>query len=100
MTERVAKLDRLLALVHALSETTEGLTLDEMAERLGVNRRTAERMRDIVARHFDLDEVAEGRHKRLLIRESLRRVYAPRIPQPRWRQCSTPPKAIDVCATP
>ena len=34
MTDRMAKLDRLLALVHALSETTEGLTLDEMAERL------------------------------------------------------------------
>lgn len=75
MTERMAKLDRLLALVHALSETTEGLTLDEMAERLGVNRRTAERMRDIIARHFDLDEVAEDRRKRFLIRDSLRRVY-------------------------
>lgn len=90
MTERVAKLDRLLALVHALSATTEGLTLDEMAEGLGVNRRTTERMRDIVVRHFDLDEVAEGRRKRFLIRESLRRVYAPRIPQPRWKRCSTP----------
>lgn len=75
MTERMAKLDRLLALVHALSETTEGLTLDEMAERLGVNRRTAERMRDIIARHFDLDEVADDRRKRFLIRDSLRRVY-------------------------
>ena len=75
MTERMAKLDRLLALVHALSETTEGLTLDEMAERLGVNRRTAERMRDIIARHFDLEEVADDRRKRFLIRDSLRRVY-------------------------
>ena len=75
MTERMAKLDRLLALVHALSETTEGLTLNEMAERLGVNRRTAERMRDIIARHFDLDEVADDRRKRFLIRDSLRRVY-------------------------
>lgn len=75
MTERMAKLDRLLALVHALSETTEGLTLDEMAERLGVNRRTAERMRDIIARHFDLEELADDRRKRFLIRDSLRRVY-------------------------
>lgn len=49
MTDRMAKLDRLLALVHALSETTEGLTLDEMAGRPGVNRRTAERMHDISA---------------------------------------------------
>ena len=75
MTDRMAKLDRLLALVHALSETVEGLTLDEMAERLGVNRRTAERMRDIIARHFDLDEVVDDRRKRFLIRDSLRRVY-------------------------
>lgn len=75
MTERMAKLDRLLALVHALSETTEGLTLDEMAERLGVNRRTAERMRDVIVRHFDLDEIADDRRKRFLIRDSLRRVY-------------------------
>lgn len=71
----MAKLDRLLALVHALSETTDGLTLDEMAERLGVNRRTAERMRDIIANHFDLDEIADDRRKRFLIRDSLRRTY-------------------------
>ena len=75
MTDRMAKLDRLLALVHALSESTEGLTLDEMAETLGVNRRTAERMRDVIARHFDLEEVTEERRKRFLIRDSLRRVY-------------------------
>lgn len=75
MTDRMAKLDRLLALVHALSEATEGLTLDEMAERLGVNRRTAERMRDIIARHFDLDEMVDDRRKRFVIRDSLRRVY-------------------------
>lgn len=75
MTDRMAKLDRLLALVHALSETTEGLTLDEMAERLGVNRRTAERMRNIIANHFDLDEIADDRRKRFLIRDSLRRAY-------------------------
>ena len=75
MTERMAKLDRLLALVHALSETVEGLTLDEMAERLDVNRRTAERMRNVIARHFDLEEIADDRRKRFLIRDSLRRVY-------------------------
>jgi len=75
MTDRMAKLDRLLALVHALAESADGLTLDEMAERLGVNRRTAERMRDIIARHFDLDEVADDRRKRFMIRDSLRRVY-------------------------
>lgn len=75
MTERMSKLDRLLALIHALAENTDGLTLDEMAEKLSVNRRTAERMRDIIARHFNLDEVADDRRKRFLIRDSLRRVY-------------------------
>lgn len=38
MTERMAKLDRVLRLVHLLSESSEGLTLDEMAEALNVNR--------------------------------------------------------------
>jgi proteasome accessory factor B len=75
MTDRMAKLDRLLALIYALVESPDGLTLDDMAERLGVNRRTAERMRDIIARHFDLEEVADDRRKRFLIRDSLRRVY-------------------------
>lgn len=75
MTVRMAKLDRVLVLVHALSESNEGLTLDEMADRVGVNRRTAERMRDIVALHFDLEEFPEDRRKRFRIRDSLRRVY-------------------------
>ncbi len=44
MTDRMAKLDRLLTLVHCLADSGEGLTLDEMAETLGVNRRTAERL--------------------------------------------------------
>lgn len=71
----MAKLGRLLALVHALSDSSDGLTLDEMAERLAVNRRTAERMRDIIASHFDLDEIVDDRRKRFLIRDSLRRAY-------------------------
>lgn len=75
MTLRMAKLDRVMLLIHALSESSEGMTLDEMAAYLGVNRRTAERMRDIVALHFDLDERQDERHKRFIIRDSLRRVY-------------------------
>lgn len=39
---------RLLELARMLAGSAEGLTLDEMAERLGVSRRTAERMRDAV----------------------------------------------------
>src|SRR5690606_32531008 len=72
---RMAKLDRVLSLVTALNDAGEGLTLDEMAELLGVNRRTAERLRAIVAEHFDLDEWVEDRRKRFRIRDSLRRVY-------------------------
>ncbi|SCW76260.1 Predicted DNA-binding transcriptional regulator YafY, contains an HTH and WYL domains [Sphingobium faniae] len=75
MTERMGKLDRLLMLVHALADSSDGLTLDEMGELLGVNRRTAERMRDIIAQHFDLDEFMDDRRKRFRIRDSLRRVF-------------------------
>ena len=75
MTDRMAKLDRLLALVHALADSMEGLTLDEMADRLGVTRRTAERMLDVIARHFDLEEQSDDRHKRFRIRDGLRRVF-------------------------
>jgi predicted DNA-binding transcriptional regulator YafY len=72
---RLSKLDRLLALVHALAEDAEGLTLDEMAERLGVNRRTAERMRDVIMLHFDLEPMIEGRHKRWRIVGRLARMF-------------------------
>lgn len=75
MTGRMAKLDRALQLVHALSEAGDGLTLDDMAEVLGVNRRTAERLRDVVGCHFELEEWSEDRRKRFRIRDSLRRVY-------------------------
>lgn len=75
MTERMAKLDRILSLVHHLADSSDGLTLDEMAEALGVNRRTAERMRDVVALHFDLDEITDDRRKRFRIRGSLRRFF-------------------------
>ena len=64
---RNAKLDRLLTLVKALGESAEGLTLDEMAQVIGANRRTAERLRDLILVHFDLEEGVEDRHKRFRI---------------------------------
>lgn len=64
---RNAKLDRLLTLVKALGESAEGLTLDEMAEVVGANRRTAERLRDLILVHFDLEESVDDRHKRFRI---------------------------------
>jgi proteasome accessory factor B len=75
ISERMANLDRLLTLVHLLADTSDGLTLDEMARELGISRRTAERMRAIVAHHFDLDESADDRKMRFRIRGSLRRVF-------------------------
>jgi len=46
-----AKLDRLASARSRFVGNNRSLALDEMAHRLGVNRRTAERMSDIVARH-------------------------------------------------
>ena len=55
---RHEKAGRLLELARLLASTSEGLTLDEMADRLGVGRRTAERMRDAVRDVFpQLEEV-------------------------------------------
>jgi predicted DNA-binding transcriptional regulator YafY len=50
---------RLLELARMLASTAEGLTLDEMAERLCVARRTAERMRDAVWEVFPQLEVVD-----------------------------------------
>lgn len=71
----MSNLDRSLKLVHALSESIEGLTLDDMAALLEVNRRTIERMRNVILIHFDLDEVVEGRIKRFRIKDSPGRAY-------------------------
>src|ERR1700712_3591268 len=49
---RHEKASQLLELARMLAGTAEGLTLDEMAERLGVGRRTAERMRDALRDGF------------------------------------------------
>ncbi|WP_027443690.1 helix-turn-helix transcriptional regulator [Erythrobacter cryptus] len=68
---RNAKLDRLLTLVKALSESAEGLTLDDMAAVIGANRRTAERLRDLILVHFDLEETIDDRHKRFRIPDAL-----------------------------
>lgn len=50
MGTRYAPAERLLALGLALAEARGGLTLDQMAETVGVNRRTAERLRDTLHR--------------------------------------------------
>ena len=60
ITGHMAKLV-VLGLVAALSESKDGLTSDEMADQLYLNRGTAERMRNIIALHFDLREVENRR---------------------------------------
>ena len=63
---------RLLELARMMAASAEGLTLDEMAERMGVGRRTAERMRDAVADLFPaMEEVEEGVSKRFRIPSGL-----------------------------
>lgn len=58
----------LLGLARMLASTAEGLTLDEMAERLGVGRRTVERMRDAVRDVFpQLEEVDDPPTRRFRI---------------------------------
>jgi predicted DNA-binding transcriptional regulator YafY len=65
---RHEKASRLLELARLLAGTAEGLTLDEMAERLGVGRRTAERMRDAVREVFpQLEEVDDPPTRRFRI---------------------------------
>lgn len=50
---------RLLELARLLASSAEGLTLDEMADRMAVSRRTAERMRDAVAEVFPQMEILD-----------------------------------------
>jgi predicted DNA-binding transcriptional regulator YafY len=65
---RHEKAGRLLELARMLAATSEGLTLDEMSERLGVGRRTAERMRDAVRDVFpQLEEVDDPPTRRFRI---------------------------------
>lgn len=65
---RHEKAASLIALARALAGSAEGLTLDEMAQRLEVDRRTAERMRDALAELFpQLEAVPDPPTKRFRI---------------------------------
>jgi predicted DNA-binding transcriptional regulator YafY len=62
---RLEKTTAVLKLARALASNWEGLTLDEMADFIGVGRRTAERMRDAVEDVFGpLDHIDDDRKKR------------------------------------
>ncbi len=73
---RHEKAARLLDLARMLAATAEGLTLDEMAERLGVGRRTAERMRDAVREAFpQMEEVEDPPTRRFRIPSGLDGIF-------------------------
>jgi len=62
---RHAKVVSALSLARDLAATAEGLTIDDIAERLGSSRRTGERMRDVVEATFGpLDRLEDGRRLR------------------------------------
>ncbi|MCA6302463.1 MAG: WYL domain-containing protein [Phenylobacterium sp.] len=65
---RLDKATALLHLARRLAGSAEGLSLEEVAEEFGVDRRTAERMRDAVRDLFpQMEEIREGRAKRFRI---------------------------------
>jgi predicted DNA-binding transcriptional regulator YafY len=69
---RLEKLADLIELARHLASSAEGLTLDEMAQVMGVSRRTAERMRDALQYVFpQLDEVSDPPMKRFRILNGL-----------------------------
>jgi predicted DNA-binding transcriptional regulator YafY len=69
---RHEKSARLLELARLLASTAEGLTLDEMAERMGLARRTVERMRDAIRDVFpQLEELDDPPYRRFRIPSGL-----------------------------
>lgn len=73
---RHEKATRLLELARMLASSAEGLTLDEMAERLSVGRRTAERMRDAVREAFpQMEEVDDPPTRRFRIPSGLDGIF-------------------------
>ncbi len=73
---RHEKAARLLELARMLAASAEGLTLDEMADRLGVGRRTAERMRDAVREAFpQMEEVDDPPTRRFRIPSGLDGIF-------------------------
>lgn len=68
---RHEKAASLLELARILAGSAEGLTLDEMAERIGVHRRTVERMRDALNDLFPVEIVEERPNRRFRIPSGL-----------------------------
>ncbi|MBN9320061.1 MAG: DNA-binding transcriptional regulator [Caulobacterales bacterium 68-7] len=65
----------LLELARMLASSAEGLTLDEMTERMGVGRRTVERMRDALNDLFPVEIVEEPPTRRFRIPAGLDNLF-------------------------
>lgn len=79
---RHEKSARLLDMARMMAGSAEGLSLDEIAQRLDVGRRTAERMRDAVADMFPQMEVVEdGRIRRFRIPSGLDGLFQAPTPE-------------------
>ena len=79
---RQEKAARLLELARILAGTAEGLTLDEIGQRFGIGRRTAERMRDMVAAVFpQMEEVDDPPTKRFRIPSGLDHLFQAPTPE-------------------
>ena len=73
---RLEKPAMLLDLARKLASSPEGMTLDEMADALGVHRRTAQRFRDAMQDLFPaMEEVPDGKTKRWRITNGLDGLY-------------------------
>jgi predicted DNA-binding transcriptional regulator YafY len=72
----------LLHLARLLSSSPEGLTIDDMADALGVHRRTAQRFRDALQGLFpQMEETADGKSKRWRIAAGLDGLYQSPTPE-------------------
>ena len=77
---RHQKAGQVLELARMLASTAEGMTLDEMAQRMAVSRRTIERMRDAVRDVFpQLEDVVEWPTTRYRIPSGLDHLFQRRF---------------------
>jgi len=103
---RHEKAGLVLELARRMAASAEGLTLDEMADAIGVGRRTAERMRDAVRDLFpQMEEVEDPPTKRFRIPAGLDGVFqapgadelaALRAAAEQYRRAGAPARAQDL----